>query len=136
MFYEVTLWLAAGIGLAAALAGNRTAWPLLASFAVATALCWNGEFVPALWIGIDLAVIMAILLLGNGWRDALILALFPVAWLFYFSSEWSGFVAWAVVITQFLLAARPVLPRIYARWKANLDHRDEWTNLDPREASV
>lgn len=72
-------------GFAAAWCGDRTAWALLASAALTSALGWaEVPFMPWLWFGIDVAVIGAI-----AWRrqltasDIAVVALFLPVWCLY-----------------------------------------------------
>jgi hypothetical protein len=71
-------------GCIAAWAGNRTAWPLLASAAASSLLIWAGvPFNLALWLLIDVAVIAAITSRPMSVRDTLVVVLFVPVWALY-----------------------------------------------------
>lgn len=107
-----------GIGCLAAVAGihagNRTAYALLGSAIFSTVLCEAGvRFVPALWLAIDLTVIMWVLV---GWadsvlqgqygkrRDITILAIFAAIWPLYFiETDWRHLAVDILVALQMLL---------------------------------
>lgn len=133
VMYEAGLWIAAGIGCLSLLLGSRTAIPLLASFGLATYLCWKQvDFRPEIWAGIDIAVILAIVAISELRRSEwLIIYLFGVAWIGYaFPPETRFWISWAVVIAQFLLT----MPWSEA-WNRTVHvnrHFDPWSHLDLR----
>jgi hypothetical protein len=83
--------------------GNRTAAPLLASFAASTLLCWGGvQFNFLFWIMLDLVVVAFIVHYRMTWADLVILALFIPAWLAYLAPEpWRFYGTFAAVVLQF-----------------------------------
>jgi hypothetical protein len=101
--------------VAGVLAGNRTAYALLASAIFSTVLCEAGvPFRPSLWLAIDLAVIMWMVV---SWaesvlqgrygkqRDIAVLALFAPIWALYFA-DWLD---WRALAIDFLVAAQMLL---------------------------
>jgi hypothetical protein len=105
---DAAFWFAVLFGLVAALSGNRTAWPLLASAAFSYGLDMAGvSFDWIWWLLIDFAVIAAIILplaARPSKADIAILALFLPAWGFYAAPDpWRFWGATSVVIAQLLL---------------------------------
>lgn len=116
------MWLASGIGLAALVAGNRTAAPLLASFLLASALCWAGvPFNFFFWLVIDVAVILVIARPEMTRADIWIVLLFAPAWALYLMPEspWMWWGTGAVVIAQFMLTVpyARLAAAVKARWR-------------------
>lgn len=112
--FEIGLYLAALVGVASLWLRNWTALPLLASFALVTAMCrYEVDFNPLYWMAIDIAVFVAILVIAvlrSRWlySDAAILALFvPAAIAPLFAPELRDAILWAVVVSQFLLTFQP-----------------------------
>lgn len=131
---EAGLWLAACVGVFSLWRRNLTALPLLLSFGLASALCWQEvRFDPRLWMLIDIAVIIAIV----KWceirlSEKLIIALFAVAAVAYWLPEGPRYwISWAVVVLQFLLTA----PWLQAWHRTRLVNRDfnPWSHLDLRQ---
>jgi hypothetical protein len=122
--------------------GSRAAMALLASTALTSALLWQEvPFNPWLWLAIDAAVIVAAVWRPLTVAKVLIVVLFIPSWVFYVDRDNPAGpnVSTLAVSAQLLLTfpfreARQVIPRIIARWKRTFQHRDEWTNIDPREA--
>ncbi len=86
--------------------GRRAARPLIASAALVSALSLAGvPFDFRLWLSIDVAVICAIELCGPvGKSERAIMALFPVAWVFYqVQPPWWNDAVTLIVSAQFLL---------------------------------
>jgi hypothetical protein len=136
---EAALYLALGCAAVSALAGNRTAWILLASVAFCLGLDWAGApFNVVRWLIFDTIAMSLILALSKLDRtDWAILALFFAGWAAYGLPDpyrYTG--SMAVTILQLLLTfpRREAFSRLVARWKANFQHRDEWTNLESRGA--
>lgn len=114
---DAILGVAVACGVAGALTGNRTAWALLASVAYCLAMDWLGvAFNPFLWLMVDLAVCLAILLpvipkfarffpkLRVSSADVAILALFGPAWIGYLMEPDVRYqIGFAVVVTQLLV---------------------------------
>jgi len=112
---HIVLWLSAGLAGLSAIATDRlTAWPLLASLLLCMWLRSQGiEFNPDLWTFVDASAILTILFFeivrkdddpSLGYREIAVIALFPVAWGFYYGTEgWiRAWGSWAVVVTQLL----------------------------------
>lgn len=102
---QALLWLAVACGIAGALTGNRTAWPLLASVGLCKALEWlHVSFDPALWLVIDFAVIAVIVRRDMKPTDWIVLALFAPAWAAYFLPDPARYnLSLAAVSLQLLL---------------------------------
>lgn len=126
---------------------NATALALLASTALTSAVIWwRVPFSLGRWLAIDIAVI-AVVVVNAIWRrrlpvtDILVLTLFAPSWYFYVTPGPLGpGVSTLAVSAQLLLTfpariAGQVLHRIFARWKANFQHREEWTDLEHRGAN-
>ena len=112
MVADAVLYGSVACGLIAGLLGNRTAWPLLASVGTAILLEQMGvPFNPWLWMLIDFMVLLAIMvmvlqdMLRFDDSDAIIVGLFPIAWIFYAFDDHPilRYGTLAVVATQFLL---------------------------------
>lgn len=133
-------WLAVTGALAGAVFGNRTAWPLLASAAASFMLdYYRVPFSLPLWLLIDFLAMCGIVMLaedGNEWprltfRDKAVLALFPVAWAFYFVPDplrCNG--STAAVIVQ-LAICFPVR-RAWTRTRATNSRFNPWEHLNMR----
>lgn len=136
---EAALYLALGCAAVSALAGNRTAWVLLASVAFCLGLDAAGvPFSVVRWLILDTLAMSLILLLSRLDRtDWIILALFFAGWAAYgLPDPYRYYGSVAVTILQLLLTfpLREATHRIVDRWKANFQHRDEWTDLRARGA--
>lgn len=136
---EAALYAALGCAAVSALAGNRTSWVLLASVAFCLGLDQAGvPFSVVRWLMFDTIAMALILLLSRlNWTDWAILALFFVGWAFYcLPDPYRHTGSMAVTILQLLLTfpLTRALSRLTARWKANFQHRGEWTDLESREA--
>jgi hypothetical protein len=118
--------------------GNRTAYALLASAIFSTMLCEAGvPFHGALWLTIDLCVIMWILI---GWadkvlqgsygrrRDIAVLLIFVAIWPFYFRRDvpWGPAAVDIMVAAQMFLTfpARLTLERV-TQWAKGLRGNDD-----------
>lgn len=110
-------------------AGNRTAYALLASAIFSTFLCETGvPFHPALWLAIDITVIMWILIgwadkvLQGGYgrkRDVAILAIFAAIWPLYFMpwiEQRSAVIDVLVAVQMFLTFPARLTAERLARW--------------------
>lgn len=136
------LYLALGCAVISAIAKSRTAWVLVPAVAFCLWMAAEGvEFRRAFWVTIDLTAVFLIYGVNIKMRlaDWAILALFPVAWAFYFLPDpyrYTG--TMLVTIVQLLLTfpALRVFRRFVSRWKANFRHRDEWTDLRVRGTNV
>lgn len=127
---------------------NVTALALLASAALTSILLWlEVPFDAGFWLAIDIAVIGAIA--ANAiWRrrlpvaDWAVIALFTPSWYFYaFPGPLGPDVSTLAVSAQLLLTVPPrpiktAATSLFARWKANFQHRDEWTDLRSRGADA
>lgn len=118
---------------------NVATLALLASVATTSAFVWfEVPFIWWLWGLIDLAVIGAILSGEMTTAKWAILPLFIPAWVSYAEPDaFAHDVTTVTVSIQLLLTVRPkqiaAMPGLFfARWKANFQHRDEWTDLERR----
>lgn len=129
------LILAAVLGIIGAAAGNRAAWPLLASLALCNGLPHLGyNFDMAFWLFVDLAVIGVIVWLGITLRHTAIIVLFLPAWGFYFASPEIRFIGTlACVILQFVLTLPWV--RFHRFSKRGMSKQDSWSEFDLRVAA-
>jgi len=126
--------LAAVLGIIGASAGNKAAWPLLASLALCNGLPQFGyNFDMAAWLFVDMAVIGVLIWLGITLRHVAIIALFLPAWAFYFAPPEIRFVGTlAVVILQFVLTLPWV--RFHRFSKRGMLKQDNWSEFDLRVA--
>lgn len=133
-------WLAVIGAFAGGLFGNRTAWPLLASAAAGFLLDYYGaSFSLALWLLIDFLAMCGIVMLadhGNEWprltgRDKAVLALFPLAWPFYFAPDPLRCDGSTVVVIVQLAICFPVR-RAWRRTRAVNSRFDPWEHLNLR----
>ena len=138
---EGALWVAMVCALCGALTGNRTAWVLLVSVSLCLALDQAGvPFSLVRWLIFDTLAMALILLLSKLTQaDWLILALFFAGWAAYCLPDpyrYTG--TMAVTILQLLLTfpLREAVRRLVGRWKANFQHRNEWTDLEKRGANA
>ncbi len=117
---------------------NVPALALLASVATTSAFVWlEVPFDWRLWGAIDLAVIFAIVSGKMTWGDWLILPLFIPAWVSYAKPDAFAHDVTTVIVSIQLLLTFPagvILRRFVTRWKANFQHRDEWTDLERKRA--
>lgn len=136
---EALLVFAVLCGCAGAWKGSRAAIALLASTALTSGFVWAGvPFNIVAWLLIDLVVIAAIVSRKPTVADMLILALFIPAWAFYVKPDAFANYATTLIVSAQLLLTFPaqsvgqISRRLVARWKANFQHRDEWTDLERR----
>ncbi len=123
---DLLIWSAALCGAVSAILGNRTALVLVGLFAVAKYMQWTGAaFDPLIWIMWDANALLAILIFAAVRRnftvaDAVVVALYPVAWIGYFFDPLTCYyIGASVVIIQFLT----VLP-------VSIAHRRIWRRED------
>lgn len=139
-------WLAAVLGLAGALTGNRVAWPLLASFGFYQVACWQQwPFDRDVWAMVDCVVLIgiAIVLFNEARKDRLwtpsgsdlaVVFLFVPLMTSYALEQAAGHILSMVAsIAQLLVVVR--YGWLFRRWKANFRNRREWTDLDLRVAA-
>jgi hypothetical protein len=122
-------------GIASAWCGNRTAYALLASAAVTSALIGlEAPFSLRLWLLIDVAVIVAIFRLKH-WEiapsDWLVIALFAPAWTFYFLPDVIADGTTLVASLQFLMVAP--FARAWAAVRHRSRHAAKWDEFDLRD---
>jgi hypothetical protein len=113
--------------------GNRTAAPLLASFAASTLLCWQGvAFNPWIWLPIDAATVAAIVWLFKRYRqrsDLAVLAMFIPALVAYAVPEpWRFTGTFTAVVSQFLITVPWVA--LWHRIRAVNARFDVWRHFD------
>ena len=118
---------------------NVAALALLASVATTSAFVWFAvPFIWWLWGAIDLAVIGAILSGEMTTAKWAILPLFIPAWISYAEPDAFAHTFTTILVSiQLLLTVRPkqiiAAPGLFVtRWKANFQHRNEWTDLERR----
>lgn len=129
------LLIAAALGIIGAAAGNKAAWPLLASLALCNGLPHLGyNFDMAFWLFVDLAVIALLVWLGITRRHIAIIALFLPAWAFYFAAPDIRFMGTlGIVILQFTLTLPWV--RFHKFSKRGMMKQDSWSEFDLRVAA-
>lgn len=87
---EALFWLAAALAFAGGCAGNRMAWPLLASFAFCQAARWQGwPFDEYLWATVDLVTLLMIA--------------FVIAWRAIGAHDWSVSDSESAIVLLFAL---------------------------------
>lgn len=141
---EAALWIAIAAAVCGALARNRVAWVLLPSVAYCLYLDWAGAaFNPLRWLVLDvsaMALIAWVTLSNMTYANCAIFGLFFVGWTAYMLPDPYRYIgSTAVTILQLLLTfplgkSGQMMRRLFSRWKANFRFRDEWTNLESREA--
>lgn len=96
---------ALAVGVIAALMWDRMAWVLLAGHCAAQVLIDRGvPFEWFIWFPIDLCILAVVARANVDLADALIIALFPIAWIGYDHDGWLGYyLVLAVVELQLLL---------------------------------
>ena len=117
--------LALGVAVAgvACYHGNRTAFVLLTLLGVS--LAWNIADIAVNWQIMRAGDYVAIAAILANFRksDTAIIALFPVAWLFYgLPLDIAYWGVWAAVVTQLFLCGLPYLPSLIEPW----DRRAAW----------
>ena len=124
-------------GLAGAWKRKRSSIALLASVATTSAfVALDVPFDWRLWGAIDLAVILAIVSGKMTVGEWLVLPLFIPAWVTYAEPHALAHDVTTILVSLQLLLTFPaqsagqILRRLAARWKANFQHRDEWTDLE------
>lgn len=136
--FDAGLWLAGMIACTAFCRSGRAAhlrllsllrtppFVLLASLALSTGLDWaQVPFNGAIWVLIDIGVILAILRRGMTHADLAVIALFIPAWAGYLLPDPIRFwLSWSVVVTQFMLTvpkSRPITFTTVRRLKDKAD---------------
>lgn len=127
-----TLALATTSGCVSAWEGNRTAWALLASLALCLGLSAAGaQFVPLVWVAIDLAVIGFIASSGLSAADCIIIALFIPAWAGYALPQDERFVVGTLAVSAQLLMTFPIVI-VWKRVREFNRQFNPWDHFDLR----
>jgi hypothetical protein len=134
---ETALYVAMTAALCGAITGNRVSIVLLVSVAYCLYLDWAGfPFDGLRWLVLDVSAMTLVAMFGGRSRaNCAIFGLFFVGWGAYFLPDPYRYAGSMLVTILQLLLTFPLgdaRRRLAERWKANFQHRDEWTNLESR----